>query len=296
MTRPAASVSAVEVRPSPGAASAIVVDSPHSGFGFPEDFAPAAPLDALRTTWDAHVEALWGGAPSAGATLLAATFPRCYIDVNRAEGDLDAALLADAWDGPLAPTDYSRRGMGLIRRDALPGVPMYGAPLSAAAVRTRIDRWYRPYRAALAGAIAEGQRVHGAVWHLNCHSMKSRGNAMNVDAGATRPDVVVSDRRGTTADPALTARIAAWFSARGYRTQVNEPYQGGDLVRTFGAPTVGVQSVQIEFNRSRYMDEATCEPHEGFAALRDDCTALVAAMVAWRDEWSAERRDAAVRA
>lgn len=282
-TRPPAPPTAAVIREPAGAPSAIVVDSPHSGFGFPEDFSPAAPLAALRTTWDAHVEALWGGAPEAGATLVAATFPRCYIDVNRAESDLDSALLVGPWDGALAPTDYSVRGMGLIRRDALPGVPMYDAPLRPEAVRGRLDRWYRPYRATIAEMIARGVRAHGTVWHLNAHSMKSRGNAMNVDAGATRPDVVVSDRHGTTADPALTARIAEWFRARGYRTQVNDPYQGGDLVRRFGAPARGVHSVQIELNRGRYMDEGTCEPHEGFASLREDLTALVRDLVAWRD-------------
>jgi len=284
MMHPAAPDTPVVIHRPVGPPSAVLLDSPHSGFAFPDDFAPVAPLAALRTTWDAHVEALWSGAPGVGATLLAATFPRCYVDVNRAETDLDPALLAEPWDGPLAPTDYSVRGMGLIRRDALPGVPMYDGPLPAAAVRARLARWYAPYRSAVAQEIADGWDVHGSVWHLNCHSMKSRGNAMNVDAGAARPDVVVSDRHGTTADPALTARIAAWFTARGYRTQVNDPYQGGDLVRTFGAPARGVHSVQIEINRARYMDESTCEPHGGFAALRDDLTALVAALVAWRVE------------
>jgi len=282
MNRPPVPDVPVVVRRPREAPAAVVLDSPHSGFGFPADFAPVAPLAALRTTWDAHVDALWAGAPEVGATLLAATFPRCYIDANRAETDLDAVLLAEPWATPIVPTEYTARGMGLIRRDALPGVPMYDAPLSAAAVRARLDRWYLPYRAAVTEAIAEGQWAHGTVWHLNCHSMKSRGNAMNVDAGAERPDVVVSDRRGTTADPALTARIADWFTARGYRTQVNAPYQGGDLVRTFGAPARGVHSIQIELNRARYMDEPTCEPHAGFAALRDDLTALVADLVAWR--------------
>jgi len=281
MTQSPTPVVPVVVRAPARAPAPVVVDSPHSGFGFPEDFQPAAPLEALRTTWDAHVDTLWSGAPEAGAALLAATFPRCYIDVNRADDDLDPALIAGAWDGALAPTDYSRRGMGLIRRDALPGVPMYAAPLPAAAVRERLVRWYRPYRAALGETIADGVVAHGCVWHLNCHSMKSRGNAMNVDAGADRPDVVVSDRHGTTADPALTARIAAWFRERGYRTQVNTPYQGGDLVRTFGAPNHGVHSVQIELNRGRYMDEATCTPHAGFASVQADLTALVQALVAW---------------
>ena len=42
--------------------------------------------------------------------------------------------------------------------------------------------------------------------------------------------MVVSDRRGMTADPAHTRWVADWFRARGYRTRVNDPYQGGDIV------------------------------------------------------------------
>ena len=66
--------------------------------------------------------------------------------------------------------------------------------------------------------------------------MKSRGNAMNVDAGAWRPDVVVSDRRGTTADPAFTAWTAQWFADAGYRVQINDPYRGGDLLTALADP------------------------------------------------------------
>jgi N-formylglutamate deformylase len=284
MSRPPAPVVPVVVRAPAGPPAPVVVDSPHSGFAFPDDFHPSASLEALRTTWDAHVDALWAGAPDAGATLIAATFPRCYVDVNRAETDIDATLLADPWPTAIAPTDYSRRGMGLIRRLALPGVPMYEAPLPVREVELRIAHWYRPYRSALAEAIAAARGEHETVWHLDCHSMKSRGNAMNVDAGAPRPDVVVSDRHGTTADPTLTARIAAWFTSRGFRTQINDPYQGGDIVRTFGDPARGVHSVQIEVNRARYMDETTCEPHAGFATLREDLTALVSALVGWHAE------------
>ena len=270
----------VERSPS-GVAAPVVFDSPHSGFIWPADFTPTAPPDAIRTTWDAHVERLFEGAPTAGATLLAATFPRAYIDLNRAVSDLDPALIDGPWSEPLAPTDYSRRGMGLIRRDALPGVPLYAAALPAAAVRARIDRCYAPYRARLAALLDELHAAHGAVWHVNCHSMKSRGNAMNVDAGSARPDLVISDRRGTTAEAGLTARIVGWFTLRGYRVQANDPYQGGDLVRTFGDPARGRSSVQIEINRALYMDEATTEPHAGFAPLQEDLTAFASALAQW---------------
>ncbi len=278
------------VRVPAGSAAPVVFDSPHSGRSWPADFAPVAPPDAIRSSCDAHVERLFEGAPRAGATLLAATFPRAYIDVNRAVNDLDPALIDGPWSELLAPTDYSRRGMGLIRRDALPGVPMYAAALPAAAVRARIDRCYAPYRARLAALLEELHATHGTVWHINCHSMKSRGNAMNVDSGAARPDLVVSDRRGMTAEPGLTARIVDWFTARGYRVQANDPYQGGDLVRTFGDPSRGRSSVQIEINRALYMDEATTEPHAGFAPLQDDLTVFASVLAEWAHDAAARER------
>lgn len=282
------------VRPAAGEASPVVFDSPHSGFDWPADWAPSAPREAIRTTWDAHVDRLLAGAAAAGVPLLAATFPRAYVDVNRAEDDLDPTVLAAPWPGPLAPTDYSRRGMGLIRRLALPDVPLYDAPLPVAAVRARLDAHYRPYRARLAALLDAAHAAHGRAWHVDWHSMKSRGNAMNVDAGAVRPDIVVSDRRGTTAASGLVARIVGWFTLRGYRTLANDPYQGGDLVRTFGDPARGRSSVQVEINRSLYMDEATCEPHAGFDPLQADLSAFARELAAWaHDDARAGARGAA---
>lgn len=58
---------------------------------------------------------------------------------------------------------------GLIRRDALPGVPLYDRKLSLAEVRHRIDAYYLPYRRALAGIAALLHAAHRALWHIDCH-------------------------------------------------------------------------------------------------------------------------------
>jgi len=259
----------------------VVVDSPHSGLVYPPDFAPAAPGSAILTSCDRYVDELWGGAPQAGAVLIGALFPRAYIDTNRAAGDLDPALIDGVWPEAVRPTDYSRRGMGLIRREALPGVPMSDRKLTVAEVRRRLQEYYEPYRRALAEALDAAWRAAGAVWHCNCHSMKSTGNAMNTDRGRSRPDFVVSDRRGTTSDPAFTRWAAACLTDLGYRVQVNDPYQGGDLVAASGRPGERRNSIQIEINRALYLDESTYEKGPDFAAVRADLDAFLAALGAY---------------
>lgn len=255
------------VPPGP-AALPVVFDSPHSSFDFPPDFAPAASLAALRGTWDAYVDELCQDVPAAGAALLVARFPRAYIDANRAVEDVDPDVLASPWPGPVELSDHSRRGMGLIRRLAGPGVPLYTRRLTVTEVRRRINRYYLPYRQALRAALDEQWRRHGAVWHFNCHSMKSRGAAAGRRRGALRPDLVLGDRHGTTAPAGMTTWVGTFFAGLGYRVAINEPYGGADIVRVHGAPHLRRFSLQIEINRALYMDEVTGERGAGFAQVR----------------------------
>jgi len=256
----------------------IVYDSPHSGMVYPADFEPVAPRSAILTSCDRFVDELWQSAPSTGATLVAALFPRAYIDPNRAAGDLDPELLEAAWPSPLEKSDYTRRGMGLIRRLALPGVPLYRRKLTLAEVERRLSDCYRPYRARLAEAIESAVARDGAVWHCNCHSMKSQGNAMNLDSGSRRPDFVLSDRNGQTSDVRFTRWVADRLAGMGYTVKINDPYQGGDLVATFGRPQERRNSIQIEINRALYLDEDTYEKNSGFAELVRNLAALQTAL------------------
>ena len=71
----------------------LVLDSPHSGTEYPADFGAAQSQEALRTAEDSYVDELYAAAPELGATLIAARFPRAYIDPNRSVLDIDTSLL-----------------------------------------------------------------------------------------------------------------------------------------------------------------------------------------------------------
>jgi N-formylglutamate deformylase len=257
----------------------VVFDSPHSGFAFPADFHPSASRAQIRTTWDAYVDELCARVVDTGATLLSATFPRAYIDLNRAADDIDPAVLASPWPQPTRLSEHCSRGRGLIWRFALPSVTMYDRRLTVAEVAHRINDYYVPYRQALREAIDTAWKQYGVVWHFNCHSMKSRGNVVNRNFGVTRPDIAIGDREGTTAPPELSRWVATFFSERGFSTRINDPYPGADIVRSHGDPAHRRYSIQIEINRALYMDEPTCDRNHGFARVRDAMTELACAVV-----------------
>ena len=106
---------------------ALVLDSPHSGEWYPDDFDHLPPREIVRRAEDTHVARLWRDALAHGATLIEARFPRAYIDANRSLADIDAELLSDAWPDPIAPSRKTEQGIGLVWRLARGGTPMYGA-------------------------------------------------------------------------------------------------------------------------------------------------------------------------
>jgi N-formylglutamate deformylase len=261
-----------------GEALPLVLDSPHSGEFYPDDFDHAPPREVVRQAEDTHVGRLYGRAPALGAVLLEARFPRAYIDANRSLADIDPELLADAWPEPLAPGRKTAQGIGLVWRLARDGSPMYGRRLTAAEVAGRIDRWYRPYHAALDAELDRLHRAFGAVWLIDCHSMPAVGDERSDDPGRERADFVLGDRDGTTCAPEFTAFVAATLAGMGYRVAVNDPYKGVEIVRRHGRPAERRHSLQVEVNRTLYMDEATLVPNAGYARLEADLARLVAAV------------------
>ena len=98
--------------------------------------------------------------------------------------------------------------------------------------------------------------------------------------GAEQPDFVVSDGRGRTATPAVTAAVVPALRGMGFQVSVNDPYTGGTIVKRLGAPDRGVHSVQIEINRALYMDERRFERSATFGRLAADLEALADCLAA----------------
>ena len=262
-------------------AAPIVYDSPHSGRHYPDDFGHAAPLALLRRAEDAFVDELIADAPGEGIWLLAALFPRSYIDPNRHEADIDESLLAEPWPHGAEPSRRSERGLGLLRRLLSPQLPIYDRALAVAEVEGRIAGFYRPYHAELKSMLDSTHGRFGAVWHVNWHSMKAVGRGRNASG---RADFVLGDLDGRACAPEFTALVRDSLIAMGYSVRVNDPFKGAELVARYSDPARARHSLQIEINRRLYLDEAVVAKTDGFENLKADMRRLMTAVVGFARE------------
>ena len=269
-------VTAATERPGP-----LVLDSPHSGRWLPAGLPLAVPIADLAGAEDTFVDELWADAPAHGATLLAATFSRAYVDPNRHAHDIDPELLDRPWPGPTRSSGKARIGKAVIWRTLDDGRTIHSRRLTPDEVAHRIDTCLLPYQRTLAALIEATHARHGVSVHLNCHSMNPSAGAMGEGLeGVERADVVLGDRDGTSCSPALTGLVGDAFSRLGYSVRVNDPFKGVELVSAFSDPAAGRHSLQVELNKRLYMTPASGERHAGFDTLRRDLGTVLAALAA----------------
>lgn len=254
--------------------------SPHSGRVYPKHFIAQSRLDShtLRRSEDCYVDELFQAVPALGAPLIAARFPRAFLDVNREPYELDPALIHE----PLP--DYANAqsvrvigGLGTIARIVADGEEIYREPLTLSSALARIEALYLPFHTALSELLNETRNRFGYVLLVDCHSMPSAAMTRGV---ASRPDFVIGDRFGGSCDQRISHFLRDELSAMGYDVHMNRPYAGGYITESYGRPTRGWHAVQIEINRGLYLDELSLERSEGYARLAADLSALLEMMFA----------------
>lgn len=247
-----------------------VFSSPHSGRNYPPEFLSASRLDpqSLRKSEDCFVDDLFNGMPALGAPLLAALFPRAYLDLNREPYELDPELVREPL--PAHANTQSIRvagGLGTVARIVADGEEIYASRLPLAAVLERIEKLYFPFHVALARLVEITLARFGFAVLIDCHSMPS-SNA--VPGGGPRPDIVIGDRFGASCDQRLVRMVREAFQRKGYDVQMNRPYAGGYITEHHGKPSRGVHAIQIEINRGLYLDERRLARTATYDALKTD--------------------------
>ncbi|MBP1806659.1 N-formylglutamate amidohydrolase [Rubellimicrobium aerolatum] len=256
--------------------TSVVFASPHSGRDYPQAFLDRAELDArgIRSSEDAFVDVLFDCAPDHGAPLLRAFASRAFVDLNRAPDELDPALI----EGVRRPVHNPRvaSGLGVIPRVVAGGRPIHRGRIALSEAQGRIDAYWRPYHEALQDLLAESHALFGEAVLIDCHSMPHEAIESIGGPGGPRPEVVLGDRFGAAASAGVVDLIEAAFVGAGLRVSRNMPFAGAYVVQHYGRPSRRQHAVQVEIDRSLYMDERLVEPSAAF----DDFRRLLRGVVA----------------
>lgn len=253
--------------------SPLVMASPHSGREYPASFLALAqlPLAHLRRAEDAMVDQLLDGVDC--APVMRARYARTYLDLNRAADEIDAGMFAGPLDVPARITDRVTAGLGVLPRVAAHGQEIYAGKLDPADAAMRIAALHRPWHDRLETLLDRARQRHGHAILLDCHSMPT-------PTGLRPPQIVLGDRHGLTAAPALMGIVEQHFTSLGWRVARNAPYAGGHTTETHGAVASGIHAIQIEIDRALYMDSASLRRGPGFGRVAAAMTALARRLVA----------------
>ncbi len=264
--------------------TALVVASAHSGRLYPAELMRASGLDAhrIRRSEDALVDRLVAAAPGCGAPLLLARHARAYVDLNRAPDELDPGMFADGDGRACVCTPRAAAGLGAVPRVVGEGCEIYRSPPLFAEAQARLDRVHGPWHRELDGLMDAAAARFGCAVLLDVHSMPAAAVAGPRGPG---PELVLGDRHGASASPAVAGRVEAVLRAAGWTVARNRPYAGGYVCKRQGRPAGRRHALQLEIRRDLYLDEARLQPGPGFARVRGALGGVLAVLAA--TDWAA---------
>lgn len=256
--------------------TSVLFASPHSGRDYSDAFLRRSVLDerTIRSSEDAFVDLLFEDAPAFGAPLLAARAPRAFVDLNRSPDELDPALIDGIRRSAHNPRVSS--GLGVIPRVVANGRAIYRGKLTMREADMRLRDHWRPYHDALDTLMTATRRTFGEAVLVDCHSMPHEALESVVHPDGLRPDIVLGDRFGAAAASDVVERVEAAFATAGLKVVRNAPFAGAYSAQRYGRPSQGQHVVQIEIDRSLYMNERTIRPNANFKAFRTLLTSVVA--------------------
>lgn len=265
-------ITAFEILPPVAWTAPAVFNSPHSGCNFPEEFLRLSRLTAaaLRKSEDCFVDELFLSCVGHGAPMLRALVPRSYVDLNREPYELDPRMFSGDLPG-YANTSSPRvaGGLGTIPRIVAEGEDIYRGRIDFAEARQRIEQVYLPYHRTLSALTNAVLARTGEVLLVDCHSMPASATAHVAPAVRGGIDIVLGDRFGSSCAEDITAVLEETLKKHGMRVFRNKPYAGGFITQNYGAPHRGQHAIQVEINRSLYMNEATLEKNTDFQEVKD---------------------------
>jgi N-formylglutamate amidohydrolase len=261
----------------------VLLSVPHAGRNYPAELVAnlrVPPADLLRLE-DRYADRLVQSALSAGFATIIAHSPRGWIDLNRAEDDIDLGMFRQL-DPPLTanPSAKTRGGLGLVPRRLQGCGELWRHPWRGEDVKSRITQVHRPFHEQVATILAAMRDRFGIAILLDVHSMPPiPPRAMAVRDVAVIPQIVVGDRFGRSAASIFAELVLAHVRSKSHESALNNPYPGDFILSRHGQPHRGIHAIQLEVDRSLYLDSVLRDPGEGLGAtarMVQDIAALLA--------------------
>ncbi|MHA7898885.1 MAG: N-formylglutamate amidohydrolase [Henriciella sp.] len=251
----------------------VIFASPHSGQVYPQSMREllSVPLSDLQRTEDAFVDELYASASDQGGILLSATYARGFVDLNRDARELDASMFHNGLPRMAGmPSARVKAGLGCLPRVGASGRDIYTQPISREDGQFRLEAVHDRYHEVLQQEIDALKPDWSDIFVIDCHSMPSRQPGRS-----NLPDIVLGDRFGSSCSAKLTSLVERHFRREGLSVTRNAPYAGGYTTRRYGRPRRGVHVLQIELNRSLYMNELDVLKSHGFERTRSQIDQLI---------------------
>ena len=263
--------------------SPIVISIPHAGREYAPELIAAArvPLTILRRLEDRHADALVTPLLAAGRhRIVMANAARAMIDLNRDHREIDPGMLKCVPHGvSFIASAKSRGGLGLIPRRLSGAGELWHGPLAFDEAQQRIETLHRPYHEAVAQALRQVREQFGHAVLIDLHSMPPLMNWAQVNWGAgPQPRFVLGDRFGRSASSRLIARAGDYLSGRGFCVSHNHPYPGNYILARHGNPDRDIHAIQVEVDRSLYLDADMDGTGPGLARCQQLITGMVEAV------------------
>lgn len=228
---------------------------PHSGERVPDEahWLHGLPEPILMCDVDRFVDRLYAPAmKNTNLTCIVTQWHRYVVDLNRLPDDVDADSVEDSKN----PSGKFTTGLHWVKTTR--GTRLMPVPMTRQLHDQLVKRYFEPFHVDVRGVFADFKKTGAKkVFHIDAHSMPSKGTAAHKDPGQTRADVVISDQEGKSCEPAFKDLVIKAYQETGLKIAYNWPYVGGRVTQTYGKPAEGQHTIQVELNRALYMDEET---------------------------------------
>ena len=231
------------------------VTIPHSGEKIPEfcDWLQGLPEEILMCDVDRYVDLLYAPAlQNLKVPCVKTDWHRYAADMNRVPEDIDSLSVEGHSNKP------GTHNRGFHWQITTLKYQLMKKPMSKKMHQDLVALIYEPFHKAIRNQF---EHISGKgfkkIYHIDAHSMPSVGTSEHRDPGEHRADIVVSDCKGKSSESEFVDLVIRSFEQAGFKVGYNWPYLGGRVSEQYGNPSIGHNTIQVELNRSLYMDEKT---------------------------------------